>query len=240
MASRREFAVDANQLDRQVTVAVIEDHEVVIDGVRAWVDRDPGRRVRIVASGADVDEVLAGPGGAADVLLVDLNLRGTLIVDRIASLTGAGHRVVVFSAHSESENVLAVLDAGAEFLEKDESREHCVETIVAAATDRPYVTPTTAGAMIADTRPVRPALSKQELAVLKHWFQGMSKASVGARMGISEATVRQYIDRARTKYAAVGRRASTKDALLARAIQDGLIRPDDITEYRSMANRPES
>jgi predicted transcriptional regulator len=68
----------------------------------------------------------------------------------------------------------------------------------------------------------------------------MSKASVGRRMGISEATVKQYIDRARTKYAAVGRRATTKDALLARAIQDGLIRADEIGEYRSMANRSES
>ncbi|MEU4519100.1 response regulator transcription factor [Amycolatopsis sp. NPDC024027] len=230
----------ANQLDRQITVAIIEDHEVVIDGVRAWVDRDPGRRVRVVASGADVDEVLRGPGGNSDVLLVDLNLRGTLIVDRIAELTGAGRRVVVFSAHSEPENVLAVLDAGAEFLEKDESREHCVETIVAVAADRPYVTPSSAGAMIADDRPVRPALSKQEIAALKYWFQGMSKASVGRRMGISEATVKQYIDRARTKYAAVGRRATTKDALLARAIQDGLIRADEIGEYRSMANRSES
>jgi two-component system nitrate/nitrite response regulator NarL len=232
--------VGANQLDRPITVAIIEDHEVVIDGVRAWVDRDPGRRVRVVASGADVDEVLRGPGGNADVLLVDLNLRGTLIVDRIAELTGAGRRVVVFSAHSEPENVLAVLDAGAEFLEKDESREHCVETIVAVAADRPYVTPSSAGAMIADDRPVRPALSKQEIAALKYWFQGMSKASVGRRMGISEATVKQYIDRARTKYAAVGRRATTKDALLARAIQDGLIRADEIGEYRSMANRSES
>jgi DNA-binding NarL/FixJ family response regulator len=232
--------VGADQLDRRITVAIIEDHQVVIDGVRSWVDRDPGRRVRVVAGGADVDEVLRGPGGDADVLLVDLNLRGTLIVDRIAELTGAGRRVVVFSAHSEPENVLAVLDAGAEFLEKDESREHCVETIVAVAEDRPYVTPSSAGAMIADDRPLRPALSKQEIAALKHWFQGMSKASVGLRMGISEATVKQYIDRARTKYAAIGRRATTKDALLARAIQDGLIRADEIGEYRSRASRPEN
>lgn len=212
----------------------------MIDGVRSWVDRDPEQRVRVVAAGADLDEVLAGPGGDADVLLVDLNLRGTLIVDRIADLTGAGRRVVVFSAHSESENVLTVLDAGAEFLEKDESREHCVETIVAVAADRPYVTPSSAGAMIADDRPARPALSRQELAALRLWFQGMSKASVGVRMGIGEATVKQYIDRARAKYAAVGRRATTKDALLARAIQDGLIRADEIGEYRSLASGSES
>ncbi|MFE9747174.1 response regulator [Saccharothrix saharensis] len=225
-------------LARAITVAVVEDHGVVIDGIRSWIERDPGRRVRMVGSGPDLDEVLAGPGADADVLLVDLNLRGTLIVDRIGELTAAGRKVVVFSAHSEPANVLAVIDAGAEFLDKDESREHCVETIVAVAGSRPYVTPTSAGAMLGDSRSQRPALSEQERTALLLWFQGMTKSSVGARMGISEATVKQYIDRARAKYAAVGRRASTKDALLARAIHDGLIRADEVNGYQSRAWRP--
>jgi DNA-binding NarL/FixJ family response regulator len=120
------------------------------------------------------------------------------------------------------------MDAGAEFLDKDESREHCVETIVAVARNRPYVTPTSAGAMLSDSRSQRPSLSDKERTALLMWFQGMTKSSVATRMGISEATVKQYIDRARAKYAAVGRRAPTKDALLARAIEDQLIRLDDL------------
>ena len=56
-------------------------------------------------------------------------------------------------------------------------------------------------------RPVRPALSQQERQALLLWFQGMSKASVGRRMPISENTVRQYISRGRAKYAATGRNA---------------------------------
>jgi hypothetical protein len=63
----------------------------------------------------------------------------------------------------------------------------------------------------------------------------MSKASVGRRMSISENTVRQYISRARAKYAATGRTAPSKDALLARAIEDGVIRPGEITPYTSFA-----
>ena len=67
------------------------------------------------------------------------------------------------------------------------------------------------------------------------WFQGMSKASVGLRMSISENTVRQYISRARAKYAATGRTAPSKDALLARAIEDGVIKPGEIVPYQSYA-----
>jgi hypothetical protein len=43
---------------------------------------------------------------------------------------------------------------------------------------------------------------------------------------------------ARVKYAKVGRSAPTKAALLARAIEDGLIRPEEVGEYRSYGAQP--
>jgi DNA-binding NarL/FixJ family response regulator len=118
---------------------------------------------------------------------------------------------------------------------KEEGRDHLVEAVLAAAADRPYVTRSQARAMLADQRPARPALSEQERQALLLWFQGMSKASVGRRMSISENTVRQYISRARAKYAATGRTAPSKDALLARAIEDGVIKPGEIVPYKSFA-----
>ncbi|MFI0416857.1 response regulator [Spongiactinospora sp. 9N601] len=223
-------------LARPVTLAVVEDHPVTIDGIRLWLARDPARRVELVAGGATVDSVLTGPGASADVLLLDLELDGVMITDRVAGLCADGRRVIVFSGHREPDTVLTVLDAGAAaFIAKHESADHCVETIVAVARDRPYVTPSMAHALIADDRPQRPRFSEREHRALLLWFQSMSKASVARRMGISEATVRQYIDRARVKYAKIGRPAPTKAALLARAIQDGLIRPDEVGEYRSFA-----
>jgi len=145
---------------------------------------------------------------------------------------------VVFSAHVDPGIILAVLEAGAyAYVTKDEGRDHLVQTIVAAACDRPHVTRSQAQAMLADTRPGRPALSAQERQALLLWFQGMTKASVGRRMAITENTVRQYIDRARMKYAATGRPAPTKDALLARAIEDGLVRPSEVAVYTSRAFR---
>jgi DNA-binding CsgD family transcriptional regulator len=91
--------------------------------------------------------------------------------------------------------------------------------------------------MAADERPDRPALSDRERTALLLWFQSMSKAAVATRMGIAETTVRQYIQRARIKYANAGRPAATRTQLLARAIQDGLIRADEVTEYASRASR---
>lgn len=227
---------------RPVTVAVIDDHPVVLDGVRAWLSRDPDQRVKVVAAGGSIEEVVNASVEAdvvADVLLLDLNLHGNLVTDQVAALAANGHRVVVFSQDTDEHTIMAVLEAGAHaYLTKNEGPEHCLETILAAAMDRPHVTPSVAGAIIADRSPSRPSLSAQELRVLTLWFQSMSIQSVARRMGISEHTVRQYIRRARLKYANAGREAPTKAALLARAIEDGLIRPEDVHTYRSRAAEP--
>ncbi|KKK05532.1 response regulator transcription factor [Micromonospora sp. HK10] len=218
---------------RPIGVAIVDDHPVVIDGVRAWLASEP--RLRVLATGDDPDVVLrAAP--EADVVLLDLRLHGRMVLDKLAELSAAGWRVVVYSEHGDPETMLAALDAGAAaFLAKHEGREHCVATVLAAATDRPYVPPTLAGAMVGDPRPDRPALSDKEREALLLWFQSMSKASVARRMRISEHTVKQYVDRARIKYTRAGRPAATKAALLARAIEDGLVRPEEIGIYRSHA-----
>ena len=170
------------------------------------------------------------------MVILDLELSGELVTTRIPELVAAGYRVVAFSGHSDPAIVMETLDNGAHaFVSKDEGRDHLVEAVLAAAADRPYMTRSQARAMLADQHPARPALSEQERQALLLWFQGMSKASVGRRMGISENTVRQYISRARAKYAATGRTAPSKDALLARAIEDGVIKPGEIMPYKSFA-----
>ena len=164
-----------------VTVAVVDDHPVVIEGVRTWIGQDAAARVRIVSAGPDLDAAVHGAGRHADVILLDLELEGRLMID----------------------------------------------AIVATAHDRPAVPPAMAGVMVADQRP---RLAPQERTALLLWFQSRSKAAVAERMGIRETTVKQYIDRARIKYGQVGRHAAGKAALLARAIEDGLVRPDEIDD----------
>jgi DNA-binding NarL/FixJ family response regulator len=220
-----------------VTALIVDDHPVVVEGVLSWIARDPDRRVRVVGTAATVTELADAP--AADVIVLDLELDGSLVVDRIPDLAAAGRRIVAFSAHVDADFILTVIEAGAcAYITKDEGPEHLVETIVSVAHDRPYVTRSHAKGMLSDARPGRPILSAQERQALLLWFQGMSKASVGRRMGITENTVRQYIDRARLKYARLDRPAPTKDALLARAIEDGLIAPTDVGDYRSFAWDP--
>ena len=232
----------AGPVAQRITAAVIDDHEVVIDGVRAWAAADPQHRVEVALTGTDlaaIDALLATVPIPVDVVLLDLELERTLVLDRVGALADAGHRVVVFSAHSAQAMVQAALNAGAcAYLTKAEGREHCLDTLVAVGTDRPYVTRSLAGGILND-----PQLSAREREALLLWFQGMDMAAVARRMAkhdgsgetITKDTVKQYLDRARVKYARAGRPVPSRFALLARAIEDGLVRPEDIGDYRSAA-----
>ncbi|MFC0454046.1 response regulator transcription factor [Rhodococcus jostii] len=69
----------------------------------------------------------------------------------------------------------------------------------------------------------RPALSAREIEVLRHWLRGESKQAVANELRIALGTVNTHLTRIREKYSLVGRDASTKPALLVRALQDGIL-----------------
>jgi len=239
-------------VDGVVRVALVEDQDVVIEGVRAWIAADPEQRARVVADGGSIEAVLAGGGAEADVVVLDLELGdpetgGKLVTGRVSGLCDAGYRVVVFSVHVEPLIVQTVLTAGASaFLDKRAERRQFVDTIVAAARDLPFVTPSMAGGMLHTEQPARwrrqalqtVKLSDRERQALQYWFQGLDHASIARRLTkgdghqISAATVKQYIERARAKFAAAGRPCRSQFALLARCIELGLIRPEEIEDYR--------
>lgn len=68
----------------------------------------------------------------------------------------------------------------------------------------------------------------REREVLLAWFQTESKALVAHQLYITPGTVNTHLERIRAKYAAMGRSAPTKAALVARAIRDGLIGTDEL------------
>ena len=70
-------------------------------------------------------------------------------------------------------------------------------------------------------------LAPRETKVLLAWILCDNKDDAATQLQISTTTVRTHLQRIREKYATVGRPAPTKAALLARAIQDGLVDVND-------------
>ncbi|GGV96812.1 hypothetical protein GCM10015535_66930 [Streptomyces gelaticus] len=213
----------------ELSAVIVDDHPAVRAGVAQWlVTGTPP--IQVAASGDDVRVAWAGEGAIADVVILDLHLGGpTPAMSELRRLAEAGRRVVVYSMRADDEIALQCLELGAlSYLTKAEGAEHLLEAAVAAASGRAYTPPSLAGALAGDRSAGRPALSARETEVLVEWFQSESKDFVGQRLGISPRTVNTHLEHIRVKYAMIGREAPTKAALLARAIQDGLVQVDDL------------
>jgi two-component system nitrate/nitrite response regulator NarL len=213
----------------ELSAVVIDDHPAIRDGIAYWLASGTPP-VRVVASGEDVRVAWLGEGATADVVILDLHLGGpTPVLNDLRRLAEAGRRVVVYSMRADDKIALQCLELGALcYLTKAEGAEHLVQAAHAAAEGRSYTPPLLAGALAGDRSDNRPALSAREAEVLVEWFQSESKDYVAQRLGISPSTVNSYLERIRIKYALIGREAPTKAALVARAIQDGLVDVDDL------------
>ena len=147
-------------------------------------------------------------------------------LDRIVSRR---HRVIVYSHIATDEVILTALDCGAvTYVTKSERKDHLIDAIRAARTDTPYIGPRMALAMLNVSTVGRANLAPREKEVLIAWFRTESKDVVARQLQIAPTTVRTHLQRVRAKYAAVGRTATKKAALVARAIQDGIVSVDDI------------
>jgi DNA-binding NarL/FixJ family response regulator len=212
-----------------ITIVVVDDHPVVVAGVRAWCSA-ANPPIDVVAAGKDVSVAWLYPGAAADVVVFDLQLdiTGPAYSD-LKRLVDAGRQVVVYTMREDRETALACLDIGAvTYLTKAEGDQHLVAAIQAAATGTPYIPPALSGAMGTDIRPNRPNLTPRQIDVLLEWFHCESKEMVARKLNLTVHTVNSYLDRVRVKYANVGRQAPTKAALVARAIQDGIVSLDEL------------
>ncbi|MFI0367293.1 response regulator [Actinomadura sp. 1N219] len=212
-------------MGRNVTIAVIDDQDVVLSGVRGWIAEDP-RGIEIVHTASGPDGLEDGPGTDADVLVVDLRIAGELIFDRIAELSAAGHRIVVFSQYAEPDLVRRAEEAGARAFitkESNEGQRHLIEAVLAVHAGETYTTPSQAGVMLAEAEEQRPKFSEQELRTMRLWLGGLTRAAVARQMGISEYTVKQYLERAREKYSRAGREAPTRVDLYREARRDGIV-----------------
>ncbi|GAA2815721.1 DNA-binding response regulator [Crossiella cryophila] len=213
-----------------ITAVVVDDHPAIVAGVQAWCTlADPP--IEVLATGPTPAAAWTDPGARADVVVLDLHLGQTAQpgYGDLTRLVDAGRQVIVYTMRDDAETALSCVDIGAfAYLTKAEGQTHLVAAIRAAANNLPYTPPALAGAIGADTRSSRPRLAPREEDVLIEWFTCESKEMVAQKLGLSARTVNTYIDRVRIKYANVGRAAPTKAALVARAIQDGLVALEDL------------
>jgi DNA-binding NarL/FixJ family response regulator len=202
-------------------LAIIDDHELVREGLAALLASHAARDIDLVYSGGTVADALATQPTVA-LLDVDLGPGAPPVAEGTGDLTAHGVGVLLISAYDDAAAVRNGLKAGAlGFVAKRVSYDTLVDALKSTARGELYLTVDLAAilATAADT----PDLSPRELDALRLYASGLKLSAVAHRMGISPHTAKEYLDRVRSKYAHVGRPARTRTELYAAATRDGLL-----------------
>jgi two-component system nitrate/nitrite response regulator NarL len=198
-------------VSRVIDVAVIEDHRVIVTGLRAWTGM-PSMRVTLVA--ATVDELLGAAGAPFDVVLLDLALRRDPDpAGNVRRLTGAGHSVLAVDWSAQPEHVRSVLEAGAWGYFARYHDPAALARLVGSITSGPDAPASAAPerpALVAGGTPASPVLSEREHYVLMAYTSGMTMASTARHLGISTETAKTYIKRVKAKCRDLGHPVYTK------------------------------
>lgn len=213
-------------MSARVSVAIVEDHALVREGLRRILESEP--RIEIAGEAADATEAFAlVERTRPDVTLVDLTLGegdGIPLV-RGLGVRYPGMRTVAVTMHRDGETVRQAFLAGAAgYVVKGASGADLISAIRAVARGERYVHSAVAGVMVADSlRWLRHGqrLSPREREVLRLLAAGRTAVDVGRVLGISAHTVRRHIANLMTKLGVRGR-----VALARYAVEHDLVRDD--------------
>ena len=223
-----EPEVDAIGVQRSspLTIGIIDDHELVRQGLSSLLAGAviADRRVEVVYSGLDVEACLVRQPRVV-LLDVDLGPGSDPVEVTVGTLQDAGMSVLLISAFDDARSIRAGLAAGAlGFVPKRVSLDALVDALGTVSADELYLSVDLASILAAAVE--TPDLSPRESHALRLYASGLSIAAVARRMEISPHTAKEYLDRVRAKYAAVGRTARTRTELYAAARNDGLLSED--------------
>jgi len=181
-----------------VRVLIVEDHQIVADGLRALLNDQKDMTVVGIAgsvgeSAATASELLP------DVVLLDFRLNDGTGADAAAAIRRvAPNAKHIFLTREDSDVArFAALESGASgFIHKSKAASEVVDAIRKVAGGGTLITPSAIAALINRRRQTdsqRESLTAREKEVLRLMAEGVSSRDIASKLGISYATVRTHI-----------------------------------------------
>jgi len=196
----------------------LDDHPLVREGLAALLTGEPNVEVDYVG-----DDLTAALARHPHVVLLDIVMNDDeSIADKVARCRLAESEVLLLSATAAPATVLAGLRASAlGFLPKTADVNEVRTALADVAAGQVHLTMDLAAVLTAD--PQRPNLSPQELRALRLYAAGSKITTIARQMEVSPHTVKEYLDRVRAKYSALGQQARTRTELYVAADRDGFL-----------------
>jgi len=198
-----------------ITILLVDDHQVVRQGVRAFLDTQSDFSVVGEAETGEQALELADEH-VPDVILMDLVLPGD--IDGVEATRQVKRRsprtqVVVLTSYHEDEYIFPAIRAGAlSYVLKDIGPEELAEVIRKAAQGEAVLNPRVAARLIQEIQGRRDLstnpfteLSDREMEVLRLIASGSSNAEIAEKLVISEKTVKGHVSNILSKLHLVDR-----------------------------------
>jgi DNA-binding NarL/FixJ family response regulator len=197
-----------------IRVLIADDHQVVREGLRAMIDRQPDMKV--------IEEACNGREAVVqfrlhhpDIIVMDVRMPQVdgIAAARIMRENNPEARIILLSSYADDEHVYQGLRTGAKgYVLKDALGEELLDTIRKVHKGMTYISPPIA-AKLAD-RVTRSELSGREIEVLRLMVTGKSNKEIGTALYIEEGTVKVHVSRLLKKLHATSRTEAINLALM--------------------------
>jgi NarL family two-component system response regulator LiaR len=186
--------------DNPIRILLVDDHAVVREGMRAFVQIKPD--MEVVGEAADGFEALEKARDLEpDVILLDIVMPRLDGIGTIEALKeqGSQARILVITSFAEDEQIFPAIKAGAlGYLLKDSQPQELIQAIRDVYRGEPSLHPTVALKLMneldrePELPPTEEPLTEREVEVLKLIAQGHTNREIGEQLHLSERTVGKY------------------------------------------------
>jgi NarL family two-component system response regulator LiaR len=187
-----------------IRVLLVDDHEVVREGLRAFLELQDG--IEVVGEAGDGEQALAQADRLRpDVILMDLvmpKLDGVGAMRELRRRTPAS-RVIVLTSFTEDDRLLPAIQAGAAgYLLKHVEPRELARAVRAAHAGEALLDPAVGARLVEEVaaRPgsgqrdgARERLTAREREVLELIAHGFSNKRIARELGIAEKTVKTHV-----------------------------------------------
>ena len=202
----------------EITCLIVDDHEVVREGLRLSLSR--AEHIRVVGEASDgATAVQLAERRHPDVVIMDVRMPGMdgLEATRQITETAPGTSVLIFTAYSERSLLGRGLESGAKgYILKEAPHQTLLKAIDKVVAGEGFVDPALMPAFLGDARD--DMLTGREREILQLLADGMSNADVASRLFISQETVKSHVRHILTKL-----EADTRTHAVAIALREAII-----------------
>jgi DNA-binding NarL/FixJ family response regulator len=204
---------------RQITCLIVDDHEVVREGLRLSLSRAP--HIRVIGEASDgASGVSLAERRRPDVVIMDIRMPGMdgLEATKLLSEKAPDIPVLIFTAYGERSLLGRGLESGAKgYVLKEAPHQTLVRAIEKLSAGEGFVDPALMPAFL-EGKEKDEMLTAREREILQLLADGMSNADVASRLFISQETVKSHVRHILTKL-----EADTRTHAVAIALRDSII-----------------